>query len=463
MSALDAFWEAPSESLLLKLTVKQLIEVAERYSIEITLPKTARKDRLVDLICESLKVKDVLPFFCSPIVDPVMEQSPGQKSESAMAYSGLSFEEQKVILQMQLEHKRFDAEEREQERLLEQDKLRLEHLCLDLMAEGKYGNSKQPSSLASMVKFLPKFNERDPDVFFSLFESVASDLEWTGEEQVLFAGEVTIAVRPSLPVDGIDLILGNNLGHGSVFPFQSPPPPVVSRPTGGELSVESDECSEEFPKVFTACAVTRAVARAQVEDSSGVPVVLAKMVIPVLPAPLSVDGVIEAQKEDATLEGCLSMIVDDQGVERDYFIQDGLPLAGTASGQVVVHTQSVGTPFEHQIIDCVGPLPESGSGIGLKRDWAEGLPWLLLAARAVVQESTGFGPSDLVFGHRVRTPLSVLGSELGGTEPPESLADHVQGFHRKLFLAWKMASENRGRALKRMKTPYDRGRENVME
>ena len=80
-----------------------------------------------------------------------------------------------------------------------------------------------------------------------------------------------------------------------------------------------------------------------------------------------------------------------------------------------------------------------------------------------MQESTGFGPSDLVFGHRVRTPLCVLGSELGGTEPPESLADHVQGFRRKLILAWKTASENLGRALKRRKTPYDRGRENVME
>ncbi|XP_056458875.1 uncharacterized protein LOC130392418 [Gadus chalcogrammus] len=185
MSALDAFWEAPLESLLLTLTVQQLIEVAERYSIEITLPKTARKDCLVDLICESLKVKDVLPFFCYPIVDPVMEQSPGQKSESAMAYSVLTFKEQKVILQMQLEQKRFDAVEREQERLLEQDRLQLERLRLDLMAEAKYGNSKQPSNLASMVKFLPKFNERDPDVSFSLFESVASDLEWTGEDQVL--------------------------------------------------------------------------------------------------------------------------------------------------------------------------------------------------------------------------------------------------------------------------------------
>ncbi|CAL8234993.1 unnamed protein product, partial [Boreogadus saida] len=99
-------------------------------------------------------------------------------------------------------------------------------------------------------------------------------------------------------------------------------------PTGVELSVESDKCLKEFPEVFTACAVTRALARAQVEGSSGVPVTLAKGFIPVLPAPLSVDGVIEAQKEDATLEGCFAMIVDDQGVEHDCFVQDGLPLGG---------------------------------------------------------------------------------------------------------------------------------------
>ena len=153
--------------------------------------------------------------------------------------------------------------------------------------------------------------------------------------------------------------------------------------------------------------------------------------------------------------------------------------------------QSVGTPFEHLVIDCVGPLPPSKSGnvylftvmcqatrypaayalrtittrsvvkalsqfistfglpkviqsdrgsnftsktfsaalkqlcikhnlssayhaqsqgvlerfhgtlkallraycVELKRDWEDGLPWLLLAARAVVQDSTGFSPN----------------------------------------------------------------------
>ena len=70
-----------------------------------------------------------------------------------MAYSALTFEEQKNILQMQLEQKRFDTVEREQERFLEQERIRLERLRLDLMAEGKHGNYKQPSSLASIVSF----------------------------------------------------------------------------------------------------------------------------------------------------------------------------------------------------------------------------------------------------------------------------------------------------------------------
>ena len=149
---------------------------------------------------------------------------PGQKSEaetSSITQSILTFEQQKQILQMQNEQKRFDAierekerslehekiqldvmerekersqehekiqldvREREKERLLEQDKMQLERTRLGLMAEGKYGSSNQPSGLASMVKFLPRFNERDPDVFFSLFESVASDLKWTSEDKVL--------------------------------------------------------------------------------------------------------------------------------------------------------------------------------------------------------------------------------------------------------------------------------------
>ena len=38
------------------------------------------------------------------------------------------------------------------------------------------------------------------------------------------------------------------------------------------------------------------------------------------------------------------------------------------------------------------------------KDWDEGLPFLLLAARETVQESTGFSPAELVFGHTCMVP-----------------------------------------------------------
>ncbi len=78
----------------------------------------------------------------------------------------------------------------------------------------------------------------------------------------------------------------------------------------------------------------------------------------------------------------------------------------------------------------------------LNRDWEEGLPWLLLAAREVQQESLGFSPNDLVFGHRVRGPLSVLREGLGEEDPPQNLVEYVNGFRRRLFLAGLSAQKN---------------------
>ena len=39
------------------------------------------------------------------------------------------------------------------------------------------------------------------------------------------------------------------------------------------------------------------------------------------------------------------------------------------------------------------------------KDWDEGVPLLLFAVREVVQESLGFSPFQLVYGHSVRGPL----------------------------------------------------------
>ena len=47
-----------------------------------------------------------------------------------------------------------------------------------------------------------------------------------------------------------------------------------------------------------------------------------------------------------------------------------------------------------------------------EKDWDEGIHLLLFAARESVQESLGFSPFELVFGHTVRGPLKLLKEKL---------------------------------------------------
>ena len=70
--------------------------------------------------------------------------------------------------------------------------------------------------------------------------------------------------------------------------------------------------------------------------------------------------------------------------------------------------------------------------VKLGRDWDDGLPWLLLAAREVTQESTGLSPNALVFGHTVRGQVASLIDDCVTSEPPPPLKDYVNGFRRRL-------------------------------
>ena len=78
---------------------------------------------------------------------------------------------------------------------------------------------------------------------------------------------------------------------------------------------------------------------------------------------------------------------------------------------------------------------------------------MLLASREVVQESTGFSPNELVFGHSVRGPLAVLKDGAGLQEPPLTLSDY--GFKRRLYEAVRLARENLTGTQAKMKQRYD--------
>ena len=91
-----------------------------------------------------------------------------------------------------------------------------------------------------------------------------------------------------------------------------------------------------------------------------------------------------------------------------------------------------------------------------QRDWDEGVPFALFAVREVVQESLGFSPSELVFGHTVRGPLKLL-KESWLAEPKgcPSLSDYVSNMRSRLSRACQLARDNLGLCQKRMKQRFD--------
>ncbi len=452
----------------------------------------------------------------------------------------------------------------------------------------------------------------------------------------LVHGEVEVGVRPELPVEGVDVILGNDVAGARIWSD-------ISR-TDEQLVVPSVASAVEHPDfgvpaqtVSSACAVTRSMTASlsDTKSDSQKDSVKVALSLPVDLLSVSHAELVEAQKLDPSLKQLFDSVVPTCELEKQsptYYLQDGLllrrwvpcgeQLADAVVEQVVLPSKyrqsvlkaahdgaaghmgvrktydrilrhffwprlksdvstfiktchicqltgkpnqtvtpaplqpipAVRQPFEHLIIDCVGPLPRSKSGCSylltvmcqstrypaayplrtisarsvvkalsqfisvfgvpkiiqsdqgsnftsrlfeqvlkqlqvrhqkssvyhpqsqgalerfhqhlksliraycteLKADWEEGLPWLLLAAREVVQESTGFSPNDLVFGHTVRGPLAIVQDKWMSPKPDQNLLDYVNGFKQRLYAAGELAKENLGRAQKKNKRLYDR-------
>jgi transposase InsO family protein len=91
------------------------------------------------------------------------------------------------------------------------------------------------------------------------------------------------------------------------------------------------------------------------------------------------------------------------------------------------------------------------------KDWDEGIHLLLFAVRESVQESLGFSPFELVFGHTVRGPLKLLKEKLLSNQDTEiNLLDYVSDFRYKLSKACEVARANLHSAQSKMKARYDK-------
>ncbi len=142
------------------------------------------KDNIKSAVISKLSVLGVFgeeKVQSPPLLPNVLSQQPG-----------LTFEQQKELMRMQLEHERAKhklevKKQLELERIRQQSekaKLDLEGCRLSMIKEGvlsadgggQAGSSgKRPLDISNL-QWVPPFNERDPDSFFVLFECVADAL-----------------------------------------------------------------------------------------------------------------------------------------------------------------------------------------------------------------------------------------------------------------------------------------------
>ncbi len=90
-----------------------------------------------------------------------------------------------------------------------------------------------------------------------------------------------------------------------------------------------------------------------------------------------------------------------------------------------------------------------------EKDWSEGLPFLLFAARSTVHESLGYSPNELVFGHNVRGPLHLFKEQCLSETKSTHILDYVVKMKERLRIAVEAAQQNLKITQTRMKTYYD--------
>ena len=202
---LDKFYASPSESLFDKFTKEQLRKVAEHYQLT-DLPRDLKKKVLKNRVRSMLVERSIIEVI------PSGTNPNGSDEVFISDRNAVSFEQQMQLFKLQMEQKRFEAAEREHQRekdremelkrLEHESVLEQKHLDTELeieemkrqerLAEGKMRDTVNEDSgsgiggnISSMIKFLPKFNDRDPDIFFSLFEGIAEERNWSDLERIL--------------------------------------------------------------------------------------------------------------------------------------------------------------------------------------------------------------------------------------------------------------------------------------
>ncbi|KAK0131567.1 hypothetical protein N1851_033742 [Merluccius polli] len=168
MTTLEEFLRAPSEELLERCSREQLVRIAEHFKMDVGDKRL--KENVKNILKENLLEAGVLqPKLYAD--GSGVDTADVSVSEVGVS-TGLTFEQRKELLLLQVEIKNLELEERR----------------VSLANVGQVSVSPGPSSafdIASNLRLVPQFCERDPDIFFLLFERVAESRLWSDVERTL--------------------------------------------------------------------------------------------------------------------------------------------------------------------------------------------------------------------------------------------------------------------------------------
>ncbi|XP_072171900.1 uncharacterized protein [Diadema setosum] len=199
----------------------------------------------------------------------------------------------------------------------------------------------------------------------------------------LLTGVVTVGVVPGLPMDGVDLLMGNDLAGGKV----SVSPIVSSVPV---VEPEIEELQEEFPGIFPACVVTRSqsgqVKHDEADDFESVDdsVRLAETFFANLDdvSAQSNEGeycrssLIAAQQKDATLQRLLLTAVSEEEAAKTpecFYLRSGVlmrkwrpPNRPASESWSVVHQIVLPVSYRREILRVAHEVPMGGH-VGIRK------------------------------------------------------------------------------------------------
>ncbi|GFV98174.1 retrovirus-related Pol polyprotein from transposon 412 [Trichonephila clavipes] len=104
--------------------------------------------------------------------------------------------------------------------------------------------------------------------------------------------------------------------------------------------------------------------------------------------------------------------------------------------------------FNRTILNSLSPLVSSN-----QQDWDKKLPFFLLAYRSTVHETTGYSPSQMLFGRDLRLPAGLLFSR--PTDAPLAPEEYIEKLQARMEEMHHLARERTGMASEKMKTRYD--------